>query len=89
MELIPILSTIILIGTIATFILAVGAYILYKRKERRQVKSSVPAVPYTIQAELYEPVKQTAETYTTQRYESQPRFNRYTGEQERVKVNWK
>ncbi|NNF03004.1 MAG: hypothetical protein HKN17_00950 [Rhodothermales bacterium] len=35
MELVPILSTIILVGTIATFILAVAAYILYKIRERR------------------------------------------------------
>jgi len=35
MELIPILSTIILVATISTFILAVGAYILYKVRERR------------------------------------------------------
>lgn len=35
MELVPILSTIILVGTIATFILAVFAYILYKVRERR------------------------------------------------------
>ena len=33
MELIPILSTIILVATISTFILAVGAYILYKIRE--------------------------------------------------------
>lgn len=33
MELVPILSTIILVGTIATFILAVFAYILYKVRE--------------------------------------------------------
>ena len=35
MELIPILSMIVLFGTIATFILAVFAYILYKARERR------------------------------------------------------
>ncbi len=35
MELIPILSTIILVATICTFILAIGAYILYKIRERR------------------------------------------------------
>lgn len=33
MELIPILSTIILVATICTFILAIGAYILYKIRE--------------------------------------------------------
>lgn len=35
MELIPILSTIILVATISTFILAVGAYILFKVHERQ------------------------------------------------------
>jgi len=35
MELIPILSTIILVATISTFILAVGAYILYKVQEKK------------------------------------------------------
>jgi hypothetical protein len=35
MELIPILSTIILVATISTFLLAIGAYILYKTRERR------------------------------------------------------
>ena len=35
MELIPILSLIILVATISTFILAVGAYILYKIRERK------------------------------------------------------
>jgi len=35
MELIPILSTIILVATISTFILAVGAYILYKVQETK------------------------------------------------------
>ena len=38
MELIPILSTIILVATISTFILAVGAYILYKVQEKKADK---------------------------------------------------
>jgi heme/copper-type cytochrome/quinol oxidase subunit 2 len=41
MQLVPILSTIILIGTIATFILAVAAYILYKIRERRAREEGV------------------------------------------------
>lgn len=41
MELVPILSTIILVGTIATFILAVAAYILYKIRERRSPQDHV------------------------------------------------
>jgi hypothetical protein len=40
MELVPILSTIILVGTIATFILAVFAYILYKVRERKSRERS-------------------------------------------------
>ncbi|GMR25144.1 MAG: hypothetical protein BMS9Abin39_0424 [Ignavibacteria bacterium] len=35
MELIPILSTIILVATISTFILAIGAYILFKIHEKQ------------------------------------------------------
>ncbi|MEZ4700619.1 MAG: hypothetical protein R2834_09850 [Rhodothermales bacterium] len=35
MEIVPILSTIILVGTVATFILAVAAYVLYKMRELR------------------------------------------------------
>ena len=42
MELVPILSTIILVGTIATFILAVAAYILYKIRERRSGREQAP-----------------------------------------------
>ncbi len=41
MELIPILSTIILVATISTFILAVGAYILYKIREGKQQNGHV------------------------------------------------
>lgn len=46
MELVPILSTIILVGTIATFILAVAAYILYKVRERRAREESVVSTQY-------------------------------------------
>ena len=41
MELIPILSTIILVATISTFILAVGAYILFKIREGKAHKQPV------------------------------------------------
>jgi len=50
MELVPILSTIILVGTIATFILAVAAYILYKIRERRAREE-----PATVQQSMPEP----------------------------------
>lgn len=54
MELIPILSTIILVATISTFILAVGAYILYKIRERKYQEQTAPA-PEMKHAELVEP----------------------------------
>ena len=54
MELIPILSTIILVATICTFILAIGAYILYKVRERRgeQLPQTPPS---SVRAELVTP----------------------------------
>lgn len=54
MELIPILSLIILASTISTFILAIGAYVLYKIRERkgRVVKAKAPD---TIQGEVVAP----------------------------------
>jgi hypothetical protein len=54
MELIPILATIILIATIVTFILAIGAYILYKVRERKGVQKEAPQPAY-IKAELLTP----------------------------------
>lgn len=54
MELIPILATIILVATISTFVLAVGAYILYKIREKRGTSVAVEQ-PSTIQAELITP----------------------------------
>ncbi len=54
MELIPILSTIILVATISTFILSIGAYILYKIREKQTVLSMRTA-PRTLQAELVVP----------------------------------
>lgn len=66
MELIPILATIILMATISTFFLAVGAYVLYKIRERKGFKVE-KAAPATIQAELVTPeviqeiVQQTTE----------------------------
>lgn len=59
MELIPILSTIILVATISTFILAIGAYILYKIREAKGQQVSVP-VPSTVKAELITPLEVTS-----------------------------
>lgn len=54
MELIPILATIILVATISTFVLSVGAYVLYKVRERKSQEVEV-VQPETIQAELFTP----------------------------------
>ena len=51
MELITILATIILIATISTFILSIGAYILYKIRNRRESKPIYQSVGRT-KAEL-------------------------------------
>jgi hypothetical protein len=66
MELIPILSFIILVATISTFILAVGAYVLYKIRERKGVTSQAPQ-PAAIPAELIAPAPLMAERHTAER----------------------
>ncbi|MEW6653280.1 MAG: hypothetical protein AB1394_07400 [Bacteroidota bacterium] len=60
MELIPILSLIILVATISTFMLSVGAYILYKIRERKGMTSSVPQ-PSALPAELVAPAPLVSE----------------------------
>lgn len=94
MELIPILSLIILVATISTFILAVGAYILYKIRERKGTLAQAPQ-PAAVPAELIAPAPLMAEqrgtqpgaqrTYTGEYYptrdvgtEYQPQYARYT-----------
>jgi uncharacterized membrane protein len=54
MELIPILSLIILVATISTFILSIGAYILYKMREKKGKAVEQPK-PEAIPAELVTP----------------------------------
>lgn len=54
MELIPILATIILVATISTFILAIGAYLMYKIRENRPQQAEI-ATPSTFQAEVFTP----------------------------------
>jgi hypothetical protein len=54
MELIPILSTIILVATICTFILAIGAYILYKVREGKP-QYATQSKPATVRGELVIP----------------------------------
>jgi hypothetical protein len=73
MELIPVLSTIVLIATIMTFLLAIGAYILYKVRERRGVVATPPQ-PAWVTAELVTPVEATQPRMRTQRYATQPVF---------------
>ena len=56
MELIPVLSTIILVATICTFLLAIGAYILYKVREGKGQQVVAPT-PSTVNAELLTPAE--------------------------------
>jgi len=51
MELIPILSTIVLVATISTFLLAIGAYILFKIREKKGIHI-YPKQPSCVEAEL-------------------------------------
>jgi hypothetical protein len=60
MELIPILSLIILVATISTFILAVGAYILYKIRERKGL-TAPSAQPASVPSELVAPAPLVSE----------------------------
>ena len=64
MELIPILSLIMLVATIATFILAIGAYILYKIRERNDRLES-NSQKDIVQAELVTPSRVSTESRTT------------------------
>ncbi len=57
MELIPILATIILVATICTFILAIGAYILYKIRERKG-EAEAAKKPDVVEGELLTPLEQ-------------------------------
>ena len=61
MELIPILSLIILVATISTFILAVGAYVMYKIRERKGAKAKA-AQPAAIPAEMVTPAPMLTQT---------------------------
>jgi len=64
MELIPILSTIILVATICTFILAIGAYILYKIREGKP-QYAYQTKPSTVKAELVVPSEALISKETT------------------------
>ncbi len=98
MELIPILSLIILVATVSTFILAVGAYILFKVRERKGKVAQAPQ-PAAVPGEMVTPVQQvvaeqpaaTRTTYTEERYvtrESAPQYQQpmYATGEGRVKA---
>jgi hypothetical protein len=75
MELIPILSTIILVATISTFILAVGAYILYKIREGK-VRVSPVQKPEYLEAEYYLPKeKKEHKVFIEEVIEPKPKAN--------------
>ncbi len=59
MELIPILSTIILVATISTFLLAIGAYILYKVREAKGQRAASQG-PSEVNAEIVTPAQVAA-----------------------------
>jgi hypothetical protein len=75
MELIPILSTIILVATISTFILAVGAYILYKIREGK-VRVSPERKPEYLEAEYFVPKeKKEQKVFIEEVIEPKPKAN--------------
>ncbi|HOP49357.1 MAG TPA: hypothetical protein PK887_01885 [Ignavibacteriales bacterium] len=51
MELIPILSMIILVSTISTFVLAIGSYTMFKVREKKAAQAKAQA-PKTYEAEV-------------------------------------
>ncbi len=75
MQLVPILSTIILVGTIATFILAVAAYVLYKIRERRTREEGVVQTQYVQEPHVLVAPQQT--TLSTPVQHAAPATNVY------------
>jgi hypothetical protein len=74
MELIPILSTIVLIATIMTFLLSIGAYILYKIRESKGIVMAPPQ-PAWVAAEFVTPVESSQkERQRAPRFTTQPVF---------------
>lgn len=81
MELVPILSTIILVGTIATFILAVAAYVLYKIRERRaHEEGGLQVQPAQEPHVLVAP--QQPQMIQQPQYQQQPQTNVFVGSQQ-------
>ncbi len=54
MELVPILSMIVLVATIMTFFLSIGAYVYYKMREKKG-RAAKAVQPIAIEAELVAP----------------------------------
>jgi len=79
MELIPILSTIILVATISTFILAVGAYILYKIREGRQTAYK-ESKPVQLKAEYIVPKDKEEKKIIVEHMSEKEPKKTYTGE---------
>ena len=82
MELIPILSLIILVATISTFVLAVGAYILYKIRERKG-KIATASQPAAIPGEMIAPAPLMTEQRGTRTSYAETGTGYRTGEPER------
>lgn len=81
MELVPILSTIILVGTIATFILAVAAYILYKIRERRAHEGGVVQQQTAQESHVLVAPQQPQMIAQPQSQQQQPQTNVYVSQQ--------
>lgn len=75
MELIPILSTIILVATISTFILAVGAYILYKIREGKGAVSPERKPEYLEAEYLVPKEKKEHKVFVEEVIEPKPKVN--------------
>ena len=75
MQLVPILSTIILVGTIATFILAVAAYVLYKIRERRAHEDGVVQTQYVQEPHVLVTPQQTTLAAPAQQQQAAPSTN--------------
>ncbi len=54
MELIPVFSLIVLVATVATFILAIGAYVMFRIRESSG-RGARPALPENYDADVFVP----------------------------------
>lgn len=95
MELIPILSFIILVATIGTFVLSIGAYVLYKIRESKG-KLAVSPKQHVAEGELFAPAQAARKEFPVQQrqpvyqeqlfqkvpFEAQARPGQYSGKQE-------